>query len=44
MGQIHPEKTAKHLRVYVKRDGQWLLVAYQATESHKESPVAQRVE
>src|SRR5262245_40661727 len=42
--QIRPEKPARHHRVYVKRDGLWLLVAHQATESHKESPVAQRAE
>ena len=42
--QIRPEKTARHLSMYVKRDGRWLLVAHQATESQKERPVAQRVE
>ena len=27
----HPPKYARHIRVYVRRDGQWLNVAHQAT-------------
>jgi uncharacterized protein (TIGR02246 family) len=31
-GTPNPVKHARHLRVYVKRDGNWKLVAHQATE------------
>ena len=31
-GTPHPVKHARHLRVYVNRDGSWKLVAHQATE------------
>lgn len=34
---VQPAKYARHLRVYVKRDGTWLNVAHQATQF--ESPV-----
>jgi len=31
-GKPNPVKHARHLRVYVRRDGSWKLVAHQATE------------
>ena len=31
-GNPNPVKHARHLRVYVKRSGNWKLVAHQATE------------
>jgi hypothetical protein len=31
-GNPSPVKHARHLRVYVNRDGSWKLIAHQATE------------
>ena len=40
---LQPVKQARHQRVYVRRDGEWVVVAHQATTTDEpaDSPAAQ---